>query len=292
MKARDVPTAEIGGVSLYYEEAGSGDPLVLVHGIPTDFRAWKAQMEPLSKRRRVIAVSRRYAAPNRREGDVSDSTVQNNAMDLEGFIHEVAGGKADLVGHSYGGFISAFMTAGHPDAVRSLILVEPAISTLLVADQTSAAQALGLLFRSPSVALSGRRFQTQSLMPSLNALGEGDLERAVEFNVDGIQDVKGAYRALPEETRKMMLDNARTVAELKTKFPEFTAKEAGKISCSTLVLNGEQSALYLRKIGELTAKAIPGAQRVVVPGSRHFPHMENPNFFNDRVLGFLEGARR
>jgi len=285
-----VPSTQIGGVSLYYEEQGTGDPILFVHGIPTDCRAWKAQMEPFSKVRKVIAVSRRYATPNQRKGDVTDSTVQNNAMDLKGLVEQLGGRKVDIVGHSYGGFISAFLAANHADLVRSLVLVEPAISTLLVANQTSGAQAFGLLLRSPAVALSGRRFQTQSLKPSLKALDQGDLERAVELNVDGIQDTKGAYRALPEEAKRMMLDNAKTIGELRTEFPSFTSKEAGRISCPTLVLNGEQSALYLRRIGELTTKAVPRAKRVVVPGSRHFPHMENPTFFNETVMGFL-GAK-
>jgi pimeloyl-ACP methyl ester carboxylesterase len=285
-----MPTADVGGVQIYYEESGAGNPVVFVHGIPTDYRAWGAQREAFSKGMRMISLSRRYAAPNRRQGDVSDSTVQNNAADLKGFIDRVGGGRVDLVGHSFGGFVSAFVAADHPDAVRSLVLVEPAISTMLVADQTSGTQALGLLFRSPSVALSGRRFQTQSLVPSLEALKNGEAEKAVELNVDGVQDRKGAFRAFPEETRKMMLDNARTVAELGTKFPAFTAKEAAMISCPTLVINGEQSALYLRRIGELVTKTVPGAKRSMVPGSRHFPHFENAAFFNEKVLGFLEGV--
>lgn len=286
-----MPTADLGGVSIYYEEKGSGAPLVFVHGIPTDYRAWRYQMEPLSKGRRVIALSRRYAAPNKREGNLSDSTVQNNAVDLRGFIEEVVGGPVDLVGHSYGGFISAFLAADHPDLVRSLVLVEPAISTLLVADQSSGAQALGLLFRSPSVALSGRRFQTKSLGPSLKALERGENERAVELNVDGVQGSEGAFRALPEEVRRMMLDNAKTVGELKTAFPRFTEKEAGLISRPTLIINGSQGALFLSRIGELMAKAVPGARRVVAPASRHFPHLENAEFFNDKVVEFLEGAK-
>jgi pimeloyl-ACP methyl ester carboxylesterase len=286
-----MPTADVGGVSIYYEEKGSGAPLVLVHGIPTDYRAWRHQMEPFSRGRRVIALSRRYAAPNKREGDLSDSTVQNNAIDLKGFIEKVAEGPVDLVGHSYGGFISAFLAADHPDLVKSLVLVEPAISTLLVADQSSGAQALGLLFRSPSVALSGRRFQTKSLGPSLKALERGENEKAVELNVDGIQGNEGAFRALPEEVRKMMFDNAKTVLELKTAFPRFTEREAGTISRPTLVMNGSQGALFLSRIGELMAKAVPGARRVVVPSSRHFPHLENAQFFNAKVVEFLEGAK-
>jgi len=269
-----VSKVDVGGVSLYYEETGSGHPVVFVHGIPTDCRAWGAQVEHFSKGRRMLAVSRRYAAPNVREGDVSDSTVQNNAADLKGLIEKVAEAPVDLVGHSYGGFISAFLAADHPDLVRNLVLVEPAISTLLVADQTSSAQSLGLLLRSPSVALSGRRFQTKSLGPSLKALDTGQVEKAVEFNVDGVQDSEGAFRRLSEGARKMMLDNAKTIAELRTTFPRFTAKEAGKISAPTMVVNGQESALWLRRIGELTAKAVPRARRVTVPGARHFPHME------------------
>ncbi len=284
-----VPTIDAGGVALYYEERGRGDPVVFVHGIPTDYRAWRGQTEAFSKQRRMFAISRRYAAPNSREGDVSDSTVENNARDLKGFVEGVGTGPVDLVGHSYGGFAAAFFAAEHPGLVRKLVLVEPAVSTLLVADQTSSAQSLGLLFRSPSVALSGRRFQTKSLSPSLRALERGEVQRAVELNIDGVQDRAGAYAGLGEETKRMMLDNARTIAELKTKFPRFTPVEAGKISRPTLVVNGEQSALWLRRIGDLMAKSVPGAQRVLVPGSRHFPHMENSEFFNAKVLGFLEG---
>ena len=280
---------DAGGVSLYYEEAGSGRPVVLVHGIPTDYRAWRAQMEPFSKVRRAVSISRRYAAPNKREGDLSDSTVENNALDLRRFIEAIGAGPVDLVGHSYGGFASAVLAESHPDLVKSLVLVEPAVSTLLVADQTSSSQSLRLLFRSPAVALSGRRFQTRSLAPSLKALEKGDADRAVGLNVDGVQDSRGAFLRFPEDVRKMMLENAKTVAELKTAFPRFTAKEAGEITCPTLVVNGEESALWLRRIGELLAATVAGARRVTVPGSRHFPHMENAEFFNSKVLEFLDG---
>jgi pimeloyl-ACP methyl ester carboxylesterase len=282
-----MPSVEVGGGSLYFEEKGSGPTALFVHGIPTDYRAWGAQVGPFSEGRRMVAVSRRYAYPNKREGDVSDSTVQNNASDIFHLIQATGGGPVDLVGHSYGGFVAAVLAADHADAVRSLVLVEPAMSTLLVADQSSGTQLLGLLLRSPGVALSGRRFQTGSLAPSLKALERGDLGKAVELNVDGVQDSKGAFLKLPEETKRMMLDNARTIAELGTKFPRFTAAEAGRIMCPTLVVNGEQTAPWLRRIGELTARAVSGARLERVQGARHFPHMENPDEFNRKVLGFL-----
>ena len=285
-----MPTAKAGEVSLYYAEAGSGRTAVFVHGIPTDYRAWAAQMGPFSEGRRIVALSRRYAAPNVREGDVSDSTIQNNAADLKGLIENLGGGAVDLVGHSYGGFASAYLAAKNGDLVKSLVLVEPAVSTFLVADQKSASQLLGLLLRSPSVALSGRRFQNGSLKPSLKALGEGNAALATELNVDGVQDMRGAYAKLPEETKRMMLDNARTIAELNTTFPRFTAAEASRIACPTIVVNGESSALWLRRIGALMTQAIPGSKGVTISRARHFPHMENPEEFNSQVLAFLEGV--
>jgi len=285
-----MPSIDVDGVSLYYEEKGTGRPVVFVHGIPTDYRAWSAQMEPFSREHRAIALSRRYAAPNQRQGDVADSTVANNAADLKGLIEKLGIAPVNLVGHSYGGFAAAYLAVDHPNLIHSLVLVEPAISTLLVANQKSGSQVLALLLRSPSVALAARRFQSRSLVPSLKALQAGDLGKAVELNADGVQDSPGGYRRMPEETRKMMLDNARTIAELKTDFPRFTKVEARRISARTLVVNGESTSLWLHRIGNLLAAAVPKAEFVEVPQSRHFPHFENPHFFNEKVLGFLGRA--
>ena len=281
-----MPVISADGVDLYYEERGTGDPVVFSHGIPTDYRAWSSQMDAFSKSYRAIAYSRRYAAPNARSGDLSDSTIENNAADLKGFIDKLGTGPVRLVGHSYGGFTAAYFASEHPELVRSLVLVEPAISTLLVENADSAAQMLSLLLRSPSVASSARRFQTKSLNPSLRALDAGQNGRAVELNVDGVQDKQGAFALLSQPVKTMMLENARTVAELRTAFPTFKAR-AAKVTSRTLVVNGEDSALWLRRIGELTAKAIPSAEAFVVPHARHFPHLENETTFNGRLAEFF-----
>jgi len=281
-----MPTVDVDGVTLFHEERGAGEPVLFCHGIPTDYRAWRSQMELFSHSFRAISYSRRYAAPNKREGDVTDSTVGNNAGDLKGLIQKLGVGPVHLVGHSYGGFISAYLAADHPDLVRSLVLVEPAVSTLLVENADSKGQMLSLLLRSPSVALSARRFLNGSLNPSFAALARGDEERAVELNVDGVQDKHGAFSFLPDDVKKMMVENARTIDELKTKFPAFK-EHVGKIQCETLVINGEEGALWLRRIGELFARLVPRGKMVSVSNAKHFPHLENPSEFNEKVLGFL-----
>jgi len=281
-----MPSIDVDGVSLYYERAGSGEPVLFSHGIPTDYRAWSAQVEDFSKRYSTITYSRRYAAPNHRDGDVSDSTVEANATDLKGLIESLGVAPVHLVGHSYGGFVAAYFAADHPDLVRTLVLVEPAIATLLVEDPNSSGQMFALLIGNPGVALSARRFQSGSLAPSLKALDSGQPKKAVQLNVDGIQNRVGAFAELPESAKGMMLDNARTIAELRTRLPPFKA-QAGKISCRTLVINGEESAVWLRRIGELVARSVPRCEALSVSAARHFPHLENAAEFNADVLKFI-----
>jgi pimeloyl-ACP methyl ester carboxylesterase len=171
-----------------------------------------------------------------------------------------------------------------------LVLVEAAVSTMLVVDEKSPAQMLSLLFRSPSVALSARKFQSRALYPSLRALDEGLLDRATELMVDGIQDRTGAFSQLDEGIRRMMLENGRTIGELKTKFPRFTKAEASRIACKTLVVNGETSPKWLRRIGELLASSIGRSEYARILGSAHFPHVERPAEFNGKLQKFLSAV--
>ncbi|TLY14791.1 MAG: hypothetical protein E6K84_01580 [Thaumarchaeota archaeon] len=68
-----IPSLELNGVNLFYAEKGAGEPVVFVHGIPTDYRAWDSQLDSFSEHYRAIAYGRRYAYPNAREGDLLDS---------------------------------------------------------------------------------------------------------------------------------------------------------------------------------------------------------------------------
>lgn len=281
-----MPTVDVGGVSLYYEQAGSGVPVVFSHGIPTDYRAWNAQVKALSQRYLTVAYSRRYASPNAREGNVVDSTVAANAADLKGLIEGLGIAPVHLVGHSYGGFAAAYLAAEHPDLVKTLVLVEPAIATLLLEDPNSSGQMFTLLIGNPGVALSARRFQSGSLVPALKALDAGQPKKAVTLNVDGVQNKVGAFAELPDPVKAMMLDNAKTIAELRTRFPPFKS-QAADISCRTLVINGEQTAVWLRRIGELVAKHVPRCEALTVTASRHFPHIENAPELNENVLKFI-----
>lgn len=289
-----MPTTDVAGVTLYWNEQGEGTPLLFVHGIPTDYRAWDAQVANFSGEFRTVTYSRRYAAPNQRTGDVTDSTVENNAADLAGLIAACGLAPVHLVGHSYGGFVAAYLACRQPDLLRSLTLVEPAIASLLLRNPNSGAEKLGLLFRRPKVALAAQRYLRDSQGPALDALRRNDPAAAVRLNLDGIEDRKGAFELLPPAVRTMVLDNARTIRETDLPYPPLGRSELTKVRTPTLLVHGATSALWLRTIAQEAGAAIPGASVVVVPGTGHFPHLQNPTGFNAALGAFLarvNGAR-
>jgi non-heme chloroperoxidase len=278
---------DVGGVSLFVSELGTGQPVVFVHGIPTDYRAWDAQAAALSGEFRTITYSRRYAYPNTRQGDLLDSTIENNAVDLSGLIRQLNVSPVHLVGHSYGGFIAAYLATREPQLLRSLTLVEPAIASLLLRDPASRGQAFRLLLRHPRLALSASKFLRTSNAPALEALRRNDTPSAVRFNLDGVQARKGAFEQLPEPVQKMTLDNGRTVKETDTPYPNVSHETLAALRVPTLTIHGVTSALWLRGIAEMTAHAIPGCQIVEIPSSGHYPHFENPAAFNAALMAFL-----
>jgi len=278
---------DVGRISLALVEAGNGEPVVFVHGIPTDYRAWSGQIEAFASKYHVIAYSRRLAQPNHNSMDYENSTVENNSTDLIGLIRELGISPVHLVGHSYGGFAAAYCASTNPQLIRTLTLIEPAVSTMLLKNRKSTSEFLRLLFAHPSIAISAARFQRSSLDPSLKAFGQGDFDAALRLNLDGIMNRHGAFEQLPEPVRVMTKENERTVGELMAEVPVFGREEASKITAPTLLIHGTESPTVLHAIVDRLGKAIPHSEISTVSGAAHFPHFEKPEAFNELVLGFL-----
>ena len=268
-------------------EAGIGEPVVFVHGIPTDYRAWNGQIEPFSEKYHVIAYSRRLAQPNQNSMDYEKSTIENDSADLVGLIEELGISPIHLVGHSYGGFASAFCASTNPQLIRTLTLIEPAVSTILLKNLKSKSGFLGLLLEHPSIAVSAAKFQRNSLNPSLKAFRQGDFDAALRYNLDGIMNRHGAFEQFPEQVRIMVKENERTVGELMAEVPVFGREEASKISAPTLLIHGTESPTVLHAIVNRLGKAIPKSEISTISGAAHFPHFEKPQEFNQLLLGFL-----
>jgi pimeloyl-ACP methyl ester carboxylesterase len=284
-----MPSFDANGVALYYEERGSGEPVVLVHGTLNDYAIWKPQAEAISSEFRTIAYSRRYAFPNDRQGDVTDSTVQNNAEDLTALVDGPGGGKVHLIGHSYGGGISAYFALKHPEKLRSLTLVNAYVPTML-ARTTSTSAMLSLLFRSPRAAMSARR-TLNATAATVKAVEGGDPTAAMRIFMPALLDGRNDLPPKPAEFEQIVNRNARTLREVTNPYPPVTKTEVCKIAVPTLVIWGELSASWDYKVSQMLAESIVSSERLVIPGASHLLFLEKPSYANGKVLEFLRKHR-
>jgi pimeloyl-ACP methyl ester carboxylesterase len=276
----------VDGIKLNYQEKGDGPVVVLVHGIPTDYRVWDKQVEALSPQFRTVAYSRRCAFPNQNK-DVANSTVENNAKDLEGLIAQLGGAPVHLIGHSYGAATAAFCALKHPEMVRSLVLIEPYLLTMLLKNPDSKAESLSLLLRKPSVALSGRKAMKNN-QAMFREFDQKNMDKTLQLFLDGLQDRPDMIKQYSAADVDMMKANVMTVAELRTGYAPFTKKEAMQLTQPTLLLTGERSIRALQAIVEELHRTIPNNQMFKVKNAGHLPQIENPSETNEIVLKFLK----
>ena len=122
----------VNGTELAYVEQGQGSPVILVLGAVGDYRVWTHQVAAFSTRHRVIAYSFRYHHPNAPPSSgAADYTLPTHAEDLAMLIRSLGLGPTHLVGYSYGGSVAALVGRNHPELVRSLVLAEPPLYSLL-----------------------------------------------------------------------------------------------------------------------------------------------------------------
>lgn len=115
--------ATVGPAELYYEVAGTGDPLVLLHGLSGSGRWWRRNVDALARRHRVYALD---LVGFGRSRCAHPFTLHEAAEMIARWMTHVIGEPAHIAGHSMGGFIAADLAARHPERVRRLILVDAA----------------------------------------------------------------------------------------------------------------------------------------------------------------------
>ena len=115
----------VNDYDMAYLEVGNGRPLVCVHGTFNDFRCWSPVLGPLSRKRRVIALSLRHFFPEQWDGRGGKFTIAQHVADVTAFIEALQAGPVDLFGHSRGGHIAFRVAQQRPELLRKLILAEP-----------------------------------------------------------------------------------------------------------------------------------------------------------------------
>ena len=108
------------GVSLYYEEAGAGTPVVFVHEFAGDYRTWEPQMRRFSRSHRCVTYSQRGYPPS----DIPDDPARYGQDVARGDVIAVMDAlgieKAHVVGHSMGAYTALHVGIRHPDRCISV----------------------------------------------------------------------------------------------------------------------------------------------------------------------------
>lgn len=241
---------------LFYLERGHGQPVILIHGTLNDLRVWQFQIESFAQKFHVVSYSRRYAYPNQWPGDGEDNNLTNNATDLaELIIKRLDIGPAHLIGHSYGAFTALYMAYHHPELVKTLVLGEPPVLSLLENNDK---------YRKDLSVFYAIRENVQ------DAIRTGDMERAVRMFIDGVMRKEGFFYQLPYPARAVLMDNVKSLGgELASVSQGFTIEDAQKVTMPTLLVKGELSPKFLHQIIDILASSLPNSEELIIPAESH-----------------------
>jgi pimeloyl-ACP methyl ester carboxylesterase len=279
---------DIDGTSLEYEELGSGQPVVLVHGSASDHRTWQGRHETLAGRFRVIRYSRRYHWPNDPIPDGADYSMNQHVADLAAVVRSLDAAPAHLVGHSYGGFLCLLLAIREPSLVRSLVLGEPPVVTLFVSPVPKPQEMLRLLVTRPRTAAAVFRFGAMGVAPASKAFREGDRERGLRAFAGAVFG-PGGFDRMPEARKARVRDNLPNVqAELLgSGLVPLDTEDVRGVRVPTLLITGGRSIALFHRLTDRLEELLPSARRFDVPDASHAMHEDNADAYDGALLSFL-----
>ena len=248
-----MPHASVNGVRLYYEERGSGTPILGIHGAGSSAVFWENAAEKLADLGRVITYDRRGSNRSDLPAGYEKTSVQEHADDALTLLRVLDAEPAIMIGRSYGGTIAIDVALRAPDYVLGVAALE--------------AGPMGL---DPDY---------DAWFDALRATAEtaptGRVGEAV------MREIFGAWEELPDTWREIFTANgAALLAELRGGERTDTNALQG-LRVPTLVVTAEDSPPTVRDASEALGRAIPQAHAVRVSGG----HAIDPA--GDEVLDFV-----
>jgi 3-oxoadipate enol-lactonase len=260
-------TIDAGGIQIYYEEAGSGSALVLLHEGLADSRMYDPQFAVFAERYRVV----RYDLPGYGRSASPDRPFSHHDV-LYRLLRSLDIDRAAVLGMSLGGSVAIDFALTDPSMVSALLLLASGLG--------------GYPMSAEMHALTG---------PIMQAFEAGDFDRVIDLTIrlwlDGPQ--RGPAEVDPgvhEGLRNMYMQVLRRSREGvqqadQLRPPAYTRLQ--EIHAPTLIVVGAGDVPDIRAGAELLERSIEGAQKVVLPRVAHVFNMEIPDETNRIVLEFL-----
>lgn len=262
-----MPTVQTNGIETYYEERGSGPPVVFIHGALADHTAAQRQLEAFSDDYTAIAYDLRGHGRTMNPHN-SPYSIDQLADDLDAFLTGLDLERPVLCGVSMGGMIAQVYASRQPDRLGGLVLADTF---------------------TPKFVNSRDRLE-RSVLISMYAqlLRLVGYERALRVMTWLGRKLEGNEFTSLRADRFPAMETAAAVTALGAiqSFDEVDV-DLASITVPTLVLYGEHEMSVVRRHVPTLAAGVPGARVQEVPDAGHASPWDNPEFFNDAVRRFL-----
>ncbi len=260
-------------VRLYYEEAGSGIPIVFVHEFAGDHRSWEAQIRFFSRRHRCVVFAARGYPPS----DVPERPEQYSqaraVRDILAVMDHLQIGRAHLIGLSMGGYATLHFGIDHPERALSLVVA-------------------GAGYGSEKHLQREFRDNAAEVARNFLDLGSGAFASVYGSGASRVQlqnkDPRGWQEFIRMLGEHSALGSANTMLGVQARRPSIYDLEdrLRTLAAPTLIIVGDEDDHCLQP-GLFMKRTIPASGLVVLPKTGHAVNLEEPDAFNQHVISFL-----
>lgn len=270
--------AEVNGTKLYYELAGKGEPLVLVHGNFGDRRHWDFQFLPFSEQFKVVRYDVRgygkSALPR------SDEPYRD-CDDLKALLDYLKIDKAHVCGVSMGSGIAIDFALAYPERCFSLIPIGPFPNGYGSGEySTPATDSMFTIF--------GKVYEL------INTQGP---RQATDYWWNGDHEIRGTV------TAKRTLDSLLTMGyeyswwgflhENKREWVNPSAiSRLSAINTPTLIITADHDIKACMEVADMMHSQIPGSKLISIDNAGHLMNMDRPEAFNNYITSYIQELKK
>jgi pimeloyl-ACP methyl ester carboxylesterase len=261
------------GIKLYYEEVGSGIPIVFVHEFAGDVRSYELQMRHFGQRYRCIAYNARGYPPSDVPQDGARYSQERARDDIRAVLDALEIDKAHIVGLSMGGFAALHFGFSYPDRARSLVVAGCGYG---------AAPDKRAQFTAEAEAVAGQ-FEQQTMAKAAEAYALGPTR--VQFQN---KDPRGWRQFAAQLAEHSTAGAARTMRGVQARRPSLfdLVDKMTAMTTPTLIMTGDEDWPCLEP-AILMKRSIPTAALAVMPNAGHTINLEDPAAFNQHIADFF-----
>ena len=261
------------GVRLYWEETGSGTPVLLVHEFAGDHRSWEPQVRELGRRHRCVWYAARGYPPSDVPAEIERYSQERAVADAIAVLDHLGIERAHVVGLSMGGFCTLHLGLRHPDRARSLVVAgcgygaQPELRESWTAESEANARA----FETEGSAATAERYMA--------------VPARLTFRRKDPRGWEESTRWLGEHSAVGSALTLRGVQMRRPSLYDLTG-ELASLRVPTLLVSGDEDERCLEP-NLMLRRTIPAAAMAVLPRTGHACNLEEPELFNRLVLDFL-----